>query len=94
MIIVAGHLVVDAASRADYLRGCEQVVTLARTAPGCLDFALGADLLEPDRINVLERWATRAQLEAFRGSGPSEDQGAAIRSAEVGEFEVPDDSGP
>ncbi|GAA5154507.1 antibiotic biosynthesis monooxygenase [Nocardioides marinquilinus] len=93
MIIVAGHLVVDAATRADYLRDCGQVVTLARAAPGCLDFALGADLVDPDRVNVYERWASRADLDAFRGSGPSQEQAVALRAVEVDEVEVPDQSG-
>ena len=39
---------------------------LARAAPGCLDFAQSADQLEPDRINIFERWESDAHLEAFR----------------------------
>ncbi|WP_139977847.1 putative quinol monooxygenase [Nocardioides litoris] len=89
MLIVAGHLLVDPAARTAYLAGCVEVVRLARAAPGCLDFALGADLVDPGRVNVLERWASRAELEAFRGSGPSGDQQATILAADVGEHEVP-----
>ncbi len=37
----------------------------------CIEYALGADLLEPDRINVLEMWTTRSALDDFRGDGPS-----------------------
>lgn len=88
MIIVAGHLQLDPDSRSSYLEGCHDVVTQARTAPGCLDFALSADLLDPGRINVLERWETAADVEAFRGSGPSADQTAQIREADVQQFEV------
>lgn len=88
MIIVAGHLTVGPAARAAYLLDCEAVVRLARTAPGCLDFALGADLVDPARIVVLERWASRAELEAFRGSGPSSAQQDAIVAAAVEEYAV------
>ena len=88
MIIVAGHLIVDSAERDSYLAGCEEVVLLARRAPGCLDFAIGADLLDDTCVNVFERWASRAELEAFRGSGPSDGQWAAILSASVEEFVV------
>ncbi len=88
MIIVAGHLLVEAMDRPDYLRGCEQVVRLARTADGCLDFAISPDLLDPERINIHERWASRPQLEAFRGSGPDEGQTAAMKSATVEEYDV------
>lgn len=75
MIVVAGHLRADPNSRAAYLADCQEVVRLARTAAGCLDFALSADLLDPDRTNILERWQTVADVDAFRESGPSEDQG-------------------
>jgi quinol monooxygenase YgiN len=88
VVIVAGHLVVDPLEREAYLAGCSSVVEQARRAPGCLDFALGADLLDPGRINVLERWESPAAVEAFRGSGPSDDQSAAIVSASVAEYDV------
>lgn len=53
---------------------------------GCLDFSLTADLLEPGRINIFERWEPQAAVEAFRGSGPSEEQGAAVLGASVAEY--------
>lgn len=88
MIIVAGHLLVDAAAREAYLAGCVAVVEAARAADGCLDFALSADLVDARRINVHERWATDEELQQFRGSGPSDDQNDAIREADVQEFHV------
>ncbi len=87
-IVVAGWLAVDPAAREAYLAGCVDVVRRARAAPGCLDFALAADLVDPARVVVLERWADRAALEAFRGSGPEEDQAAAVRDADVRELVV------
>jgi quinol monooxygenase YgiN len=87
-VVVAGHLVVDPDGRADYLSGCIDVVRLARTATGCLDFVISADLLDPGRINVYERWESRSAVEAFRGGGPSDEQGAAILSASVSEFDL------
>ncbi len=50
MVIVAGHLVVVPAQRKSYLGDCTRVVEQARQAPGCLDFVIGADLLDPARI--------------------------------------------
>lgn len=89
MIIVAGSIVVVAAAeREAYLATCAPVVSAARLAPGCLDFAIGADLVDDGRINVFERWADADALAAFRGDGPSDDQRAAIESADVAEFEV------
>ncbi|WP_395311615.1 antibiotic biosynthesis monooxygenase family protein [Mycobacterium sp. AMU20-3851] len=88
MVIVAGHIMVDAAGRASYLEGCGGVVRSARDAPGCLDFAISADLLDPARINIYERWDSRSALDAFRGGGPDDGQAAMIRSASVTEFDV------
>ncbi|WP_255469700.1 putative quinol monooxygenase [Mycolicibacterium sp. P1-18] len=87
-VVVAGHLMVDPAAREEYLAGCLEVVRQARATTGCLDFAVSADVLDPGRVNVYERWASQAAVEAFRGSGPSDDQGAALLSASVAEYDV------
>ena len=86
MVIVAGHLVVDPGDRERYLESCAEVVAAARRADGCLDFVIGADLLDPSRINVFERWEGLEAVEAFRGVGVTGDQGAMIRSASVAEY--------
>ena len=88
MVIVAGHLVVDPRDRKSYLAGCVDVVRQARHAPGCLDFGISADLLEPGRINIFERWESQAAVEAFRGSGPGDDQSGAITTASVAEYDI------
>lgn len=88
MVIVAGHITVDPAERDAYLAGCITVVEQARAAEGCLEFAIGADLVDPGRITILERWASQEAVEAFRGSGPSDEQGAAMLSASVAEYDV------
>jgi quinol monooxygenase YgiN len=91
VVIVAGHVVVDPEQREDYLSGCVEVVRQARRTAGCLDFALSADLIEPGRVNIFERWESQAAVDAFRGSGPSDEQGAAILAASVAEYDVGDE---
>ena len=88
MVIVAGHIIVDPSQRDDYLSGCVDVVSRARAATGCLDFALSADVVDPGRVNILERWESQAAVEAFRGGGVDDEQGAAIVSTSVAEYEV------
>ena len=88
MVIVAGQLVVDPEQRARYLATCTDVVEQARRAAGCLDFAISADLVDASRINVFERWESRAAVKAFRGSGPSDEQRDAMLSASVSEYDV------
>ena len=88
MVIVAGHINVEPQQREAYLAGCVSVVEQPRRAVGCLDFAITADLIDPGRINIFERWASQAAVETFRGSGPSNEQGAAMRTASVAEYDV------
>ena len=88
MMIVAGHLVVVPEERESYLGTCVAVVEQARKATGCLDFTLSADLVQPDRINIFERWESRAAAESFRGTGPSDEQRGAMLSASVAEYDV------
>ena len=88
MLIVAGYLVVDPLQRDSYLEGCRAVVQQARKSPGCLDFAISADVIEPDRIDIFERWESRVALDEFRGSGPSDAQQDQIVSASVCEYDV------
>lgn len=88
MVIVAGHLVLDPRQRETYLEGCRDVVDQARRAPGCLDFAVTADLLDSSRVDIFERWESQAAVDAFRGSGPSDEQTSAVSSATVVEYDV------
>jgi quinol monooxygenase YgiN len=90
MVIVAGHITVEPQHREAYLAGCVSVVEQARGTAGCLDFAITADLIDAGRVNIFERWASQAAVDAFRGSGPSDEQGAAMRSASVAEYDVAD----
>ena len=88
MVIVAGHITVEPSERDAYVAGCVDVVRQARAAPGCLDFSIAGDPVDPGRVNVYERWESQAAVEAFRGSGPSDDQSATIISGAVAEYDV------
>ncbi|OLF06120.1 antibiotic biosynthesis monooxygenase [Actinophytocola xinjiangensis] len=88
MIIVAGHLAVDPAGRDAYVAGCRPVVEAARAAPGCLDFTITADAVDPGRVNVYERWESGETVEAFRGAGPPATQQAEILDADVARYVI------
>jgi quinol monooxygenase YgiN len=90
MVIVAGHITVEPQQRESYVAGCVSVVEQARGTAGCLDFAITADLVDAGRVNIFERWESQAAVESFRGNGPSNEQGAAILSASVTEYDVAD----
>jgi quinol monooxygenase YgiN len=90
MVILAGQITVEPWERESYLAGCVSVVERARGTAGCLDFAVTADLIDPGRVNIFERWESQAAVETFRGSGPSDEQAAAMLSASVAEYDVAD----
>lgn len=90
MIIVAGPIFVTPGRRDAFVTGSLEAVVAARETPGCLDFVVAADPVDADRVNVFERWTSQADLEAFRGAGPTADLTADIVAAEVAEWEVAD----
>ncbi len=64
------------------------MIEAARAAPGCHDFYLAEDPLDPGRINVFEAWEDSESVERFRGSGPTEDQKGTILDARVEQHEI------
>src|ERR671915_997260 len=90
MVIVAGHITVDPEQRESYLAGCMSVVEKARRAEGCVDFAITADLLDPGRVNLFERWESQEAVKTFRRRGPRSKQRAAMLSVSVAEYDVAD----
>jgi quinol monooxygenase YgiN len=93
MIIVSGRIYVTPGRRDAFVATSRDAVVEARRAPGCLDFVVAADPVEPNRVNVYEQWETEAELEAFRGEGPDSDLGSDIVSADVSRHQV-SSSGP
>ena len=91
MIIVAGTLRVAAGDRERYLTAVADVAVQARRAPGCLDFVQAADPLDPERINIYERWESDADLDRFRTSGDPdapEPDVPDVLSAEVRKYRI------
>ena len=88
MIIIAGALRVDPGERDRYLVAVADVARLARAAPGCLDFVQAPDSIEPDRVNVYERWESDDDVLRFRASGGPELDLPEIRSADVRKYRI------
>jgi quinol monooxygenase YgiN len=88
MIIVAGRLYVRPERRDAFLAAAIEAVKQARRSTGCHDFVVAADPIEPDRVNVYERWDSEASLTAFRGEGPSSELSAEILRADVQRHQV------
>jgi quinol monooxygenase YgiN len=90
MVIVAGHVTVEPQQRESYLAGSVIIIEQARKAAGCLDVAIAADLIDPGRVNIFERWESQAAVESFRRSGPVFEQAAAMLSVSVAEYDIAD----
>lgn len=93
MIIVSGRIHVKSGQRDAFVASSREAILAARRAPGCLDFIVAPDPIEPDRVNVYEAWSSDAELEAFRGSGPADEQTKLIERADVARHHVAS-SGP
>ena len=90
MVIVAGHVTVDPEQRDAYLAGSVKIVEKARQADGCLDFAMTADLLDPGRVNLFERWESQEAVKTFRRRAPRNKHRAPMLSVSVAEYDVAD----
>jgi quinol monooxygenase YgiN len=54
VVIIAGRIYVSSGRREAFLGSSRGAVVEARGAPGCRDFVVAADSIEPDRVNVHE----------------------------------------
>jgi len=91
VIIIAGHLRVAASERGQYLAAVGDTAIQARHAPGCQDFVQAADPIDPERINIYERWDTDELLMSFRTSGEESDQPPLtpeLLGAEVAKYRI------
>ena len=66
MIIIAGYTRTDAAKRDRAVEAFKGMVERARAYDGCLDFSISADAVDPERVNLFERWRDQTALNAWR----------------------------
>lgn len=66
MIIIAGYTLTDADERDQAVAAHQEMVARARAHDGCLDLAISADAIDPERINIFEHWRDQAALDAWR----------------------------
>lgn len=94
MIVVSGWLRIEEGHRDAYLDGWRPVIEAARAAPGCIEFHLGADPFDAERIVVLEQWESTADVERFRvADGPQPEHLDRIVDAHVEQHEIASSTG-
>jgi quinol monooxygenase YgiN len=66
MIIIAGYSITDADKRDATVAAFAGMVERARKFDGCVDLAIGADSVDPERINLFECWRDEQSWNAWR----------------------------
>jgi len=92
MIIVVGTIEVAESDRVRYLESRHDLVAHTLDESGCIDYSFAADATHADRVRLLERWETLADLQAhvaaLRAAAPT--TGPAVNSnyTEVSVYEA------
>jgi quinol monooxygenase YgiN len=79
VVIVAGSFEIKPDERDEFLAGRHDAMRESRSEPGCLEYTMSADPIDPGRVVLFERWADQASLDvhmaamrnAPRSSGPT-----------------------
>jgi quinol monooxygenase YgiN len=89
MLIVAGTGYVDPEHRAELLENLAPSLRRVRTTSGCLDYVVSADPIEPDRVNIYERWDSEKHLnDHLAGIAQSAPPMAHVRNVEIVRYEI------
>ena len=64
MVIVGGAFTVEPSQRDEFLAGRQDGMRASRAEPGCLEYTLSADPIDPGRIVLFERWSSQEALVA------------------------------
>ncbi len=65
-VIVAGWYTIDPKRRDEVVENFKALLLRARSAPGRLDFAITADPVDSNRINIFEFWQSEKDLNSWR----------------------------
>lgn len=77
-ILVTGTLDIDPANRDAAIEAIGTLMTATRAEEGCEQYVFSADLDDPGRFHISERWASQAAMDAHMGSAHMADfMGAA-----------------
>lgn len=87
-IIVAGKLTIQPGRRDEFVLRSIDAVVQARAHNACEDFSVSADPVDATRVNIFEKWQSRAALDAFRNAGPESDLFTLVESFDVEEYDV------
>jgi quinol monooxygenase YgiN len=90
MIIIAGYLLVHAGDRDRYVREHRDLTERARAFHGCVDLAITADPVDPQRVNNIEVWESSQALDAWRAQANVPNHGIAITGGHMQRYDATD----
>ncbi|MFB8765247.1 putative quinol monooxygenase [Nocardiopsis alba] len=88
MLIIAGSLRVAPEDRDEYVASMENLIRETRVKPGCLDFILAADPIDPGRVNLFEQWESEEHLVAHQASANVPETVTEILGDEVRKYQI------
>jgi quinol monooxygenase YgiN len=92
MVIVGGSFEIKPDERDEFLAGRLDAMRASRAEPGCLEYTMSADPIDPGRVVLFERWADQAALDvhmAAMGKAPRpEGRQVAPTSASITIYDV------
>ena len=88
MILVIGHLRLPPEKMVDVRQAAGAMLAATRQEPGCVLYAFAEDLLEPELIRIVERWASWDTLKAHGGAPHTADWRAALKATGVVDREI------
>jgi quinol monooxygenase YgiN len=97
MLIVAGYMDVDPAARDEFLAGRVPGMKASQAEPGCLDYVLTPDPIDPGRVRLFERWETKEALGAHLARMAGEQSGSSgpspVKAVELLQYSI-SETGP
>jgi quinol monooxygenase YgiN len=68
MILVTGVVDLDPSKRDDFIAACTELMTATREETGCEHYIFSADLDDPGRFHLSERWESAVAMAAHSGT--------------------------
>ena len=94
VLIIAGHFTVALDRRDEYLAAFADLVRRARQAPGCLDVAVTADVLDARRVYMYERWASWHDVTAWRKVANAPEIDIEVTDADIAMWDADGERSP
>jgi len=67
-ILVTGVIDLDPAQRDGFIAACQELMAATHQEDGCEHYCFAADLSDPGRFHISERWASKPEMDAHMGS--------------------------